>query len=158
MCAARPQLFEIDGEGFLDAPALSEEVFGAASLIVRVRDRRLLARIIDQLEGQLTVTMHAEAEDHDALSSLLPELELLAGRLVFGGWPTGVEVGHATVHGGPFPATSDSRSTSVGTRAIERFLRPVAYQNAPPGLLPVELAPENRLGLERITDGRADRA
>jgi NADP-dependent aldehyde dehydrogenase len=85
---------------------------------------------------------------------LLPLLELISGRVVFNGWPTGVEVGHAVVHGGPFPATSDSRTTSVGTLAIDRFLRPVSYQNVPATLLPEELADDNPLDLLRRADGR----
>jgi NADP-dependent aldehyde dehydrogenase len=88
----------------------------------------------------------------------LPTLERKAGRVLFNGFPTGVEVSHAMVHGGPFPATSDARSTSVGASAIERFLRPVCYQNLPPELLPEALRDDNPLGLTRMIDGRLQTA
>ena len=131
-------LFCTDASTFLADRALQEEVFGAASLIVTSGGEAETHRLIEGLEGQLTATVHAEGSDHAEVTRLLPRLERLAGRIVFGGWPTGVEVGDATVHGGPFPATSDGRSTSVGTLAIDRFLRPVAYQDFPADLLPVE--------------------
>jgi len=94
-----------------------------------------------------------EAEDTPVAARLLPVLERKAGRILTNGWPTGVEVTHAMVHGGPFPATSDSRTTSVGTLAIERFLRPVCYQDIPQGLLPIELRDGNPLNLQRLLDG-----
>ncbi|EXG81274.1 aldehyde dehydrogenase (NADP(+)) [Cryptosporangium arvum] len=145
-----PHLFTTTADAFLADRGLQDEVFGAAALVVRVTG---FAEVIDALEGQLTATVHAAAEDLDLAASLLPSLELLAGRIVFDGWPTGVEVGSATVHGGPYPSTSDGRSTSVGTAAIERFLRPVAYQNLPPALRPPGLDDENTLGLRRTVDG-----
>jgi NADP-dependent aldehyde dehydrogenase len=117
-----------------------EEVFGPASLIVRCRDEGELIAVVTSLEGQLTATLHLADEDQALAARLLPLLELKAGRLIANGWPTGVEVSHAMVHGGPFPATSDGRSTSVGTLAIERFLRPVCYQDVPAPLLPPELS------------------
>jgi alpha-ketoglutaric semialdehyde dehydrogenase len=123
---------------FAAEPALHEEVFGAAALVVVTGGETETHRLVDRLEGQLTATVHAEPSDHAEAGRLLPRLESLAGRIVFDGWPTGVEVGPATVHGGPFPATTDARSTSVGTLAIDRFLRPVAYQDAPAALLPTE--------------------
>ncbi|GAB7036851.1 MULTISPECIES: aldehyde dehydrogenase (NADP(+)) [Catenuloplanes] len=139
----------------LDAnPLLTEEVFGASSLIVTAASVAELHEIVRDLEGQLTVTVHADAEDLDLARALLPLLERKAGRIIVNGWPTGVEVGHAMVHGGPFPATSDARTTSVGTAAIERFLRPVAYQNLPAELLPAGLDDANTLGVPRRTDGR----
>jgi NADP-dependent aldehyde dehydrogenase len=147
------RLFSTDGDTFLADRELREEVFGAASLVVRVRDLAQLERILDTLEGQLTVTVHAAGGDQDTAAALLPRLELLAGRVLFGGWPTGVEVGHAVVHGGPFPATSAPASTSVGTLAIERWLRPVSYQNVPPALLPPEVRDDNPLGVPRLRDG-----
>ena len=94
------------------------------------------ATILDRLEGQLTATIHATPADYAAAGPLLERLELLAGRVLFNGWPTGVEVGHAVIHGGPFPATSAPSTTSVGSRAIERFLRPVSYQNVPTNCWP----------------------
>jgi len=112
------------------------EVFGATSVIVRCADEAQLLAVAEHLEGQLTATMHLMAQDQALAARLLPVLERKAGRLIANGWPTGVEVAHAMVHGGPFPATSDGRSTSVGTLAIERFLRPVCYQDFPDALLP----------------------
>lgn len=113
-----------------------------------------MAAVAQGLEGQLTATVHAEDTDLEAAGRLLPLLELKAGRILFNGWPTGVEVCHAMVHGGPFPATSDSRTTSVGARAIERFLRPVAYQGVPKALLPNAIADGNPDGLWRRVDGQ----
>jgi NADP-dependent aldehyde dehydrogenase len=150
------RLFVTDGDMFLADHTLQDEVFGASSLVVRVRDVTQLEKILDRLDGQLTATVHATSADQSVAAILLPRLELLAGRVLFGGWPTGVEVGHAVVHGGPFPATSAPATTSVGTRAIERFLRPVAYQNVPAALLPAELRDDNPLGVPRLRDGAAE--
>jgi alpha-ketoglutaric semialdehyde dehydrogenase len=150
------RLFATDGDTFLANHALQDEVFGAASLVVRVRDVAQLEQILDTLEGQLTATVHAAESDQDTAAALLPRLELLAGRVLFGGWPTGVEVGHAVVHGGPFPATSNPATTSVGTLAIERWLRPVSYQNVPEAVLPAELRADNPLGVPRLRDGAAE--
>ncbi|WP_107766443.1 aldehyde dehydrogenase (NADP(+)) [Nocardioides terrigena] len=133
--------------------AVAHEVFGASGVVVRYDDvDGLLPRLAD-LEGQLTATVHATAADSADAAKLLPVLELKAGRILFNGWPTGVEVGHAMVHGGPFPATSDSRTTSVGSLAIERFQRPVAYQDVPADLLPDALRDDNPWGLTRRVDG-----
>ena len=147
-------LFTTDAASFLASDALQAEVFGASSLIVRCTDADDLRAVADGIEGQLTVTVHADESDLDAAAKLLPVLELKAGRILFGGWPTGVEVSHAMVHGGPFPATSDSRTTSVGSRAIERFLRPVCYQNVPTSLLPSAIADGNPDNLWRRIDGQ----
>ncbi|MCZ0727295.1 aldehyde dehydrogenase (NADP(+)) [Mycolicibacterium iranicum] len=147
-------LFTTDAASFLASDALQAEVFGASSLIVRCTDADDLRAVADGIEGQLTVTVHADESDLDAAAKLLPVLELKAGRILFGGWPTGVEVSHAMVHGGPFPATSDSRTTSVGSRAIERFLRPVCYQNVPTSLLPSAIADGNPDKLWRRIDGQ----
>lgn len=153
----RAALFSAAGEDLLEDRILMDEVFGAASLIVRCRDEAELVRVVTALEGQLTATLHLEQEDEPLAARLLPLLEQKAGRIIANGWPTGVEVSHAMVHGGPFPATSDSRSTSVGTLAIERFLRPVCYQNLPGPLLPPELR-DGAPPLPRRVDGgwRAD--
>jgi NADP-dependent aldehyde dehydrogenase len=113
-----------------------------------------MASVISGLEGQLTATLHVDDSDHDQAAELMPLLELKVGRILFNGWPTGVEVCHAMVHGGPSPATSDSRTTSVGGRAIERFLRPVCYQNVPKALLPSVIADGNPDGLWRRIDGQ----
>lgn len=152
--APGPVLFATELDTLLTNAELQQEIFGATSLVVRYRDPSQLADAVAALEGQLTVTVHAESSDHDDVAALLPRLEALAGRILHGGWPTGVEVGHAMVHGGPFPATSDSRTTSVGSLAIERFLRPVAYQDFPQDLLPAPLTDENPWDAPRTVDGK----
>jgi 2,5-dioxopentanoate dehydrogenase len=121
-------LFSVDAETFLASSELSEEIFGPASLVVPCRNVEDFVRCARHLPGQLTATVHAEATERGRIGELLWELEQKAGRLICNGFPTGVEVGTAMVHGGPFPATSDSRFTSVGTRSLYRFVRPVAYQ------------------------------
>jgi NADP-dependent aldehyde dehydrogenase len=136
---ASAALFETTAAAFLANPELQEEVFGAAGLIVRCHDDDDLHKVVESLEGQLTIALHVDAKDVDAASQMIPHLELLAGRLLVNGFGTGVEVSPAMVHGGPYPATSDGRSTSVGTLAIYRFLRPVSYQDFPVGLLPAPL-------------------
>lgn len=132
-------VYKTDATTFLNTPSLSEEVFGAAALIVVYTNEKELRQITENLDGQLTVSLHMDQKDLPLAQSLLPVLERKAGRILVDGWPTGVEVCSAMVHGGPFPATSDSRMTSVGTAAIERFLRPVCYQNFPSDLLPLAL-------------------
>lgn len=122
-------LFAVDVETFLRTPALHDEIFGPSSLIVHCLNPKDFLRCARALEGQLTATVWAESAELQGQDEFLWTLEQRAGRVVFNGFPTGVEVGRATVHGGPFPATTDSRFTSVGTRAIARFIRPVAYQN-----------------------------
>jgi alpha-ketoglutaric semialdehyde dehydrogenase len=146
-------LFGTDAETFKNTRHLAEEVFGDAGLLIRDADADVLLQILRGLEGQLTITIHMTEADEPLLAKLLPLLETKAGRILVNGWPTGVEVCHAMVHGGPFPATSDSRTTSVGTLAIRRFLRPVCYQNMPVGLLPDAVLDGNPLGLWRRMDG-----
>jgi len=153
-CAA---LATTTADEFLAARDLHDEVFGAASLIVRAADRGQLLDVAHALEGQLTATVHAAAPDAPLAAELLPVLERKAGRILFNGWPTGVEVVPAMVHGGPYPATSDSRTTSVGTLAIDRFLRPVAYQDVPDNLLPSAVRESNPDGLLRMVDGEYSR-
>jgi len=155
--SCRAALFATDAGSFLRSERLQAEVFGASSLIVRCADAAEMRAVAEGLEGQLTATVHADESDYDDARQLVPLLELKAGRILFDGWPTGVEVGHAMVHGGPYPATSDSRSTSVGSRAIERFLRPVSYQNVPKSLLPSAIADDNPDHLWRRIDGRLTR-
>jgi NADP-dependent aldehyde dehydrogenase len=146
-------LFVVPAERFLADPELQEEVFGASSLLVRLEDPAQFTEVAHTLEGQLTATIHATEDDYPVAAELMPVLEDTVGRILFNGWPTGVEVSHAMVHGGPYPATSDGRSTSVGTLAIERFLRPVAYQNVPAALLPSAVDNDNSLGLWRQVNG-----
>ncbi len=153
-CAA---LFVTDAETFLNNAALGDEVFGPASTVIRCRDAAELKRVAAHLEGQLTATLQLDADDAGDLAlahALLPMLERKAGRVLANGYPTGVEVSYAMVHGGPFPATSDSRATSVGAMAIERFLRPVCYQDLPPSLLPEALRDGNPLGVWRLENGK----
>ena len=152
--SCRAALFATDASSFLKSEGLQAEVFGSSSLIVRCKDAAEMQTVAENIEGQLTATVHADESDYDDAAQLLPILELKAGRILFDGWPTGVEVGHAMVHGGPYPATSDSRSTSVGSRAIERFLRPVAYQDVPKSLLPSAIADGNPDHLWRRIDGQ----
>ena len=135
----RGALFAVRGRDLLQHKEVMDEVFGASSVIVRCLDEAELLDVTEHLEGQLTATLHLTPDDKPLARRLLPVLERKAGRLLANGWPTGVEVAHAMVHGGPFPATSDGRSTSVGTLAIERFLRPVCYQDFPDALLPQPL-------------------
>ncbi|MDN5761838.1 MAG: aldehyde dehydrogenase (NADP(+)) [Microlunatus sp.] len=143
---------------FRRSEELQNEIFGAASLIVRYDDPTELARVVGALEGQLTATVHAGSDDREAAVRLVRALELKVGRIIFDGWPTGVEVGHAMVHGGPFPATSESRFTSVGSQAIYRFQRPVAYQDMPEELLPDAVAEGNPWRLNRRINGRIELA
>ena len=146
------RLFATDADSFIADPALAEEVFGASSLVVRCRDLAQLAAVLRTLEGQLTATLHLDAADEADAAALIPILERRAGRMLANGWPTGVEVAPAMVHGGPFPATSDGRSTSVGTLAIDRFLRPVCYQDLPAALIPEEL--RDGASGPRLVDGK----
>ncbi len=133
-CAVRPALFLSTSEAWTSAPARDEEVFGPSSWIVTVEDTEGFSRLAGRLPGQLTATIHGDAEDAPLMRELLNILEEKAGRIIFDGYPTGVEVDAAMMHGGPFPATTDPRFTSVGTLAVRRFLRPVCYQNLPPSL------------------------
>ncbi|WCM18279.1 aldehyde dehydrogenase (NADP(+)) [Paraburkholderia bryophila] len=150
-------LFSTSAEAFLENPELHEEIFGAASLVVRCPDLATMRTVLESLEGQLTVALHVETEDHPDARSLMRLMERRAGRILVNGFGTGVEVGHAMVHGGPYPATSDSRSTSVGTMAISRFLRPVSYQDVPDALLPDALKRGNPLALNWRVDGTLQR-
>lgn len=146
-------LAEVDGDHFLAHPLLAEEVFGPAALLVKLRDLEQLFDVARTLRGQLSATMHLEREDHDSARRLLPILERRTGRIVVNAFAHPQEVSHATIHGGAFPATTDSRFTSVGMTAIERFLRPVTYQGFPDALLPEALKADNGLGLWRLVDG-----
>ncbi|RIY01391.1 aldehyde dehydrogenase (NADP(+)) [Aureimonas flava] len=149
----RAALFATSASDFLAHRELQEEVFGASSLVVRCRDAAELSRVVAALEGQLTIALHLGEGDVEAARTLLPELEVKAGRILVNGFGTGVEVGHAMVHGGPYPATSDARTTSVGSLAVARFLRPVCYQDLPAALVPETLRDGNPLGLPVRTDG-----
>jgi 2,5-dioxopentanoate dehydrogenase len=151
---AQGGLFVVDATQFMADETLRQEIFGPSSLMVRAESPEQLSGVVDMLEGQLTATVLFDDEDTELVSALLPHLERKVGRIIGNGWPTGVEVCHAMVHGGPFPATTDGRSTSVGSLAIQRFLRPVCYQNLPDELLPAALRTENPLNLMRRVDGK----
>ncbi len=142
-------LHVVDAATFVANPALAHENFGPSSLLVRCKDIAELQTVLAGLEGQLTATVHLADADIPLAATLLPVLERKAGRILVNGWPTGVEVCRTMVHGGPFPATSDPRTTSVGALAIDRFLRPVCYQSFPDALLPEALKEANPWGLPR---------
>ena len=146
-------LFETDVQSFLDDTDLADEIFGPATLLVQYSNREQVLQVARGLEGHLTATIQGTEEDLREFSDLLAILEEKVGRLVFNGFPTGVEVSHAMVHGGPYPATSDGRSTSVGSQAIFRFCRPVCYQGFPDAALPPELKENNPLKIWRMVDG-----
>lgn len=149
-------MFQASAETVMANPKLAEEVFGPSTLAVRAQDKAELLRFASQLSGHLTATVHATEEELPAYADLLDILAQKVGRLIINGFPTGVEVCHSMVHGGPFPATTDSRSTSVGTAAIERFSRPFCYQSFPQTLLPVELQDDNPQGIMRMLNGKWD--
>lgn len=145
-----PQLLQVDSQYFHDNKKLEEEVFGPSTLLVTVPDKSEMLKIASGLDGHLTATLIGESDEIKEYADLINILERKVGRLIINGYPTGVEVCHAMVHGGPFPATTDSRSTSVGTRAITRFARPICYQNFPEELLPSELKSDNPLNIKRL--------
>lgn len=145
-------LFETDVPSFLRSD-LEDEIFGPTTLLVRHSQREELLSIARSLAGHLTATIHGTDDDLREFADLVAILEMKVGRLVLNGFPTGVEVTHAMVHGGPYPSTSDGRSTSVGSQAIFRFARPVCYQGFPENALPDELKNANPLGIWRIVDG-----
>ncbi|MNP34179.1 Alpha-ketoglutaric semialdehyde dehydrogenase [compost metagenome] len=148
------QLFQADVSLLLTGnELLQEEIFGPATVVVEVADRAELLAALQGLRGQLTATLVGELEELEASTDLVALLEHKVGRVLINGYPTGVEVCEAMVHGGPWPATSDARGTSVGTLAIDRFLRPVCYQNFPDALLPQALQNRNPLGLARLVNG-----
>ncbi|WP_447803132.1 aldehyde dehydrogenase (NADP(+)) [Pseudomonas serbica] len=147
-------LLEVDGQRFLSETTLTEEVFGPAALLVKVEDEAQMLAVARALRGQLSAAMHMEAEDLALARRLLPILERRTGRIVVNAFAHPQEVSFASVHGGPFPASSDSRFTSVGMSSIERFLRPVCYQGFPDALLPEALREGNPLGVPRSVDGQ----
>ena len=151
--AAQAALYVTDVQRLLSSPVLQEEMFGPASIVVRAKNIDEVLQLAEKLEGQLTVTLQIDPADHADVKRLIPVLERKAGRILANGFPTGVEVCHAMVHGGPFPSTSNAMFTSVGASAIDRFLRPVCYQDLPDALLPQAVQQANPLGLSRVVDG-----
>lgn len=154
---AQPMLLEVSGSEFLEDGSLSEEVFGPTTLLIHTSGKEQMLKAARELEGHLTATILGTDEDLVEYRELLEILETKVGRVIFNAFPTGVEVCHAMVHGGPYPATSDGRSSSVGTLAILRFTRPVAYQGLPQGALPAELKDGNPLGILRMWNGELGR-
>ncbi|MFV0302171.1 MAG: aldehyde dehydrogenase (NADP(+)), partial [Paracoccus sp. (in: a-proteobacteria)] len=136
---ANPNLYETDAATYLQDHALGEEVFGPLGLVIRVGGTDDMEKLAKGFEGQLTATIHMDAGDAPEARRLLPILERKAGRVLANGFPTGVEVADAMVHGGPYPASTNFGATSVGTLSIRRFLRPVSFQNIPEGVLPDDL-------------------
>lgn len=152
-CRVVPALLRVDAETLLRNPALADEVFGPAAVVVACDSRATMLAVAESLRGQLTASVHGTKIELDAFRDLMSILERKAGRLVLNGFPTGVEVCTSMQHGGPYPATTDGRSTSVGTAAVKRFLRPVCYQNFPQELLPDVLRDKNELKIWRLVDG-----
>ena len=151
---ARAAMFCTSADNFLQHKELSEEVFGPSTVVVKCSSREELEQVANNLEGHLTATIHGTESDLAEFGWLVSILENKVGRLIFNGFPTGVEVCASMHHGGPYPATTDSRTTSVGTAAISRFARPVSYQNFPQSALPVELQNKNERGIWRLVDNQ----
>ena len=152
-CLGSTAVFTAEADTFLEDDSLREEIFGPGTTIVRWSNKSELLQLLEKFEGQLTGTIHGTDEDLAEFSDVIAILERKVGRIVYNGFPTGVEVCHSMVHGGPFPATSDGRSTSVGTHAITRFTRLIAYQASPQDRLPDELKDDNPLGIHRLVNG-----
>jgi len=150
-------MFQTNVGIFLINEQLEKEIFGPSTLTVKANNKTDLLKAAQKLHGHLTITLHATEEDLKNYEDLISILERKAGRLIINGFPTGVEVCHSMIHGGPFPATTDNRTTSVGTLAINRFVRPVSYQNFPDNLLPDELKNNNTLGIWRLVNGERKR-
>jgi 2,5-dioxopentanoate dehydrogenase len=154
--AANAQVFKVCLDQLLGEPELADEIFGPDTLLVHCETTADYLRAARALDGQLTASIFGDEDDLALHRELVSVLERKAGRLIVNGFPTGVEVTHAMVHGGPYPATSDSRFTSVGTQAIYRFSRPVCFQNFPQSMLPPELQDANPLGIRRLRDGKPE--
>ena len=152
-----PTILITSAKKYLTNSEFEKEIFGPSTLTVSAADKSELLKIAENLSGHLTTTIWANEDDLNYYSDLIGILERKAGRLIINGFPTGVEVCHSMIHGGPYPATTDSRTTSVGTTAINRFTRPVSYQNFPNKLLPNELKDENPLNILRLVDGEYKR-
>jgi len=157
-CLGTAAVFEASASSFLKDESLSHEIFGPGTTLVRWENKEDLLAILESLQGQLTGTIHASGTDLENHGEILEILERKVGRIVYNSFPTGVEVCHSMVHGGPFPATSDGRSTSVGTHAISRFTRLIAYQDSPQSLLPDELKDGNPLRIVRLENGKTVKA
>lgn len=152
-----PTLFLTDANTFLAHERLGEELFGPSAVLVTASSKDQMMQIARELEGHLTATIHGTPQDLREFADLVDVLQQKVGRLIFDGFPTGVEVCPSMQHGGPYPATTDARTTSVGTAAIERFVRPICWQNCPRELLPPELQDGNLRHIWRLVDGQVVR-
>jgi alpha-ketoglutaric semialdehyde dehydrogenase len=150
----RPTLLSTDARTFLANPTLREEAFGPSSIFVAGESKEELLEVARTMDGSLTATIHGTAADLKEYADLVALLEQKVGRLLFNGFPTGVEVCPSQQHGGPYPSTTDARTTSVGTAAVYRFVRPVAYQDFPQEALPAELKDGNPRGIWRLVEGK----
>ena len=150
---ATPALMQTTGIHFMANPALQKEIFGPCSLLVVCENQEELNAAIATMEGQLTGSIYGSTKELEQCQALVDSLQQKVGRLIFNNVPTGVEVCNAIVHGGPFPATTDARTTSVGPEAIRRFARPVCYQDCPEALLPLYLRNQNESGILRLVNG-----
>jgi NADP-dependent aldehyde dehydrogenase len=153
---AQAKLFTVCLDQLIAEPDLADEIFGPDTLLVNCDEAGDYIRAVHALSGHLTATIFGDEDDLASNRELIHILEQKAGRLIFNAFPTGVEVTHAMVHGGPYPSTSDSRFTSVGSLAIYRFARPVCFQNFPQAILPPELQDSNPLGIRRLRDGKPE--
>ena len=149
----QPTLASVSGQTFLANPTLATEVFGPFSMVVKCRDNAELEVVLASLEGQLTGSVIGSEEEFSKYQSAINSMEAKVGRIVYNGVPTGVEVCPSMQHGGPYPAASDARFTSVGTAAIKRFVRPMAFQSWPHDKLPYELRDGNPVGIWRLVNG-----
>jgi alpha-ketoglutaric semialdehyde dehydrogenase len=147
-----PTIASASGQAFLNNPILHQEVFGPYSLVIRCKDTTEMIEVADHLEGQLTATLMATENDITYHDKLIEAIKNICGRFIMNGVPTGVEVCLSMHHGGPFPATTDSRFTSVGADGIKRFARPLSFQNWPDEFLPDELKNSNPLGIYRVVN------
>jgi NADP-dependent aldehyde dehydrogenase len=152
-----PALLSIAASDFINQPSLQDEVFGPCSLLVICDNKQQLEEALSNIHGQLTGSIFGVDAELQEYRSVFEILQNKTGRVIFNNVPTGVEVCHAMVHGGPFPATTDSRSTSVGSEAIRRFVRPVCYQDCPQSLLPIYLQDENKANIMRKVNGNLTR-
>lgn len=151
---ARQAVTTVEGQTFLQNPALHQEVFGPFTMVVQCKDKEQLEAIILKMEGQLTGTLIAQGDEASAYSGVIEALKNRVGRIIFNGVPTGVEVCPSMVHGGPYPASTDSRFTAVGINSIKRWVRPFSYQDWPDALLPEALKNKNPLGIVRMVNNQ----
>jgi NADP-dependent aldehyde dehydrogenase len=151
---ALPHLLSVNADTWLKTPELHGEIFGPATVAIGCSSHAQMLAIANSLEGNLTATVHGTPQEFEEYADLIEVLRTKVGRIIFNGYPTGVEVSYAMHHGGPYPATTDAKFTSVGATAIYRFVRPICYQDCPDALLPPELQNANPRNLWRTVDGQ----